>query len=196
MTLHSSRLTIFKIMAQRWKAIMERLVAATASPGQDRRVVILILITYTTVWTAYAIIAKSTQGIHPDMAEVFSWSWDLDWGTHKHPPLLPALVSLWFSVFPVSDWAYYLLAVISAAVAIYFTWLLSGFWLQGAKRAAVYGVPEEDLGQYYAQRTLLKREVLPENIANAAFALCTSDFSHTTGLHIPVDAGVAAAFLR
>jgi hypothetical protein len=43
---------------------------------------------------------------------------------------------------------------------------------------------------------LLKREVLPENIANAAFALCTSDFSHTTGLHIPVDAGVAAAFLR
>src|SRR6185369_13790341 len=124
MTLHSSRLTIFKIMAQRWKAIMERLVAATASPGQDRRVVILILITYTTVWTAYAIIAKSTQGIHPDMAEVFSWSWDLDWGTHKHPPLLPALVSLWFSVFPVSDWAYYLLAVILTAVAIYFTWLL------------------------------------------------------------------------
>ena len=61
---------------------------------------------------------------------------------------------------------------------------------------AVYGVAEEDLGEYYAQRTLLKREVLPENIANAAFALCTSDFSHTTGLHVPDDAGVAAAFLR
>ncbi len=72
--------------------------------------------------------------------------------------------------------------------------IFAGGW--GAKRAAVYGVPEEELGAYYAQRTLLKREVLPENIANAAFALCTSDFSHTTGLHIPVDAGVAAAFLR
>ncbi len=72
--------------------------------------------------------------------------------------------------------------------------IFAGGW--GAKRAAVYGVPEEELGQYYAQRTLLKREVLPENIANAAFALCTSDFSHTTGLHVPVDAGVAAAFLR
>jgi rhamnulose-1-phosphate aldolase/alcohol dehydrogenase len=72
--------------------------------------------------------------------------------------------------------------------------IFAGGW--GAKRAAVYGVAEEDLGQYYAQRTLLKREVLPENIANAAFALCTSDFSHTTGLHVPVDAGVAAAFLR
>jgi hypothetical protein len=26
--------------------------------------------------------------------------------------------------------------------------------------------------------------------------LCSADLSHTTGLHIPVDAGVAAAFLR
>lgn len=72
--------------------------------------------------------------------------------------------------------------------------IFAGGW--GAKRAAVYGVAEEDLGKYYAQRTLLKREVLPENIANAAFVLCTSDLSHTTGLHVPVDAGVAAAFLR
>ena len=66
----------------------------------------------------------------------------------------------------------------------------------GAKRAAVYGVDEQDLGQYYAQRTLLKREVLPENVANAVSSSTGSDLSHTTGLHIPVDAGVAAAFLR
>ncbi|MGY4708335.1 bifunctional aldolase/short-chain dehydrogenase [Mycolicibacterium sp. CBM1] len=72
--------------------------------------------------------------------------------------------------------------------------IFAGGW--GAQRAAVYGVAEEDLGAFYAQRTLLKREVLPEHIANAVFALCTSDFSHTTGLHVPVDAGVAAAFLR
>jgi len=72
--------------------------------------------------------------------------------------------------------------------------IFAGGW--GAKRAAVYGVPEEDLGAYYAGRTLLGREVLPENVANAVFVLCTSDLSHTTGLHIPVDAGVAAAFLR
>src|SRR6478752_4153369 len=66
----------------------------------------------------------------------------------------------------------------------------------GASRAAVYGVKEEELGKYYAQRTLLKREVLPENVANAASVLTGSELSHTTGLHIPVDAGVAAAFLR
>jgi rhamnulose-1-phosphate aldolase/alcohol dehydrogenase len=72
--------------------------------------------------------------------------------------------------------------------------IFAGGW--GAKRAAVYGVPEEELGAYYAQRTLLKREVLPENVANAVFVLCSADLDHTTGLHVPVDAGVAAAFLR
>ncbi len=66
----------------------------------------------------------------------------------------------------------------------------------GANRAAVYGVKEKDLGKFYAQRTILKREVLPEHIANAVFVLCSAELSHTTGLHIPVDAGVAAAFLR
>ncbi|MFI6497523.1 bifunctional rhamnulose-1-phosphate aldolase/short-chain dehydrogenase [Nonomuraea typhae] len=66
----------------------------------------------------------------------------------------------------------------------------------GANRAAVYGVPEERLGEFYAQRTLLKREVLPEHVAAAVFALTGGDLSLTTGLHVPVDAGVAAAFLR
>ena len=72
--------------------------------------------------------------------------------------------------------------------------IFAGGW--GADRAAVYGVPEEKLGEFYAQRTLLKREVLPEHIANAVFALTSGELSHTTGLHVPVDAGVAAAFLR
>ncbi|MFN4001017.1 bifunctional aldolase/short-chain dehydrogenase [Microcella sp.] len=66
----------------------------------------------------------------------------------------------------------------------------------GANRAATYGVAEDDLGKFYAQRTILKREVLPEHVANAVAVLTGPDLSHTTGLHIPVDAGVAAAFLR
>jgi rhamnulose-1-phosphate aldolase/alcohol dehydrogenase len=72
--------------------------------------------------------------------------------------------------------------------------IFAGGW--GASRAAVYGVPESELGAFYAQRTLLKREVLPEHVAAAVFALCGGDLSLTTGLLIPVDAGVAAAFLR
>jgi rhamnulose-1-phosphate aldolase/alcohol dehydrogenase len=72
--------------------------------------------------------------------------------------------------------------------------IFAGGW--GAERAKVYGVDEQELGKYYAQRTILKREVLPVHCANAVFALVGSELTHTTGLHIPVDAGVAAAFLR
>ncbi|HEY3753277.1 MAG TPA: bifunctional aldolase/short-chain dehydrogenase [Pseudonocardiaceae bacterium] len=72
--------------------------------------------------------------------------------------------------------------------------IFAGGW--GAQRAAVYGVPESELGAFYAKRTLLGREVLPEHVANAVFALTAGDLSQTTGLHVPVDAGVAAAFLR
>ncbi len=72
--------------------------------------------------------------------------------------------------------------------------IFAGGW--GAQRAAVYGVEEAKLGEYYAQRTLLKHEVLPEHVAAAVFALTAGDLQQTTGLLIPVDAGVAAAFLR
>jgi rhamnulose-1-phosphate aldolase/alcohol dehydrogenase len=72
--------------------------------------------------------------------------------------------------------------------------IFAGGW--GAQRAAVYGVQEKDLGAYYAQRTLLKKEVLPAHVADAVFALTGGELSQTTGLHIPVDSGVAAGFLR
>ena len=72
--------------------------------------------------------------------------------------------------------------------------IFAGGW--GAARAAVYGVEEEELGAFYAQRSLLKREVLPEHVAAAVTALASSEFSHTTGSLVPVDGGVAAAFLR
>ncbi|WP_084101854.1 bifunctional rhamnulose-1-phosphate aldolase/short-chain dehydrogenase [Demequina sp. NBRC 110051] len=72
--------------------------------------------------------------------------------------------------------------------------IFAGGW--GANRAKTYGIDEENLGEFYAQRTILKREVLPEHVANAAAVLTGPDMTHTTGLHVPVDAGVAAAFLR
>jgi NAD(P)-dependent dehydrogenase (short-subunit alcohol dehydrogenase family) len=72
--------------------------------------------------------------------------------------------------------------------------IFAGGW--GAQRAAVYGVPESELGAFYANRTLLGQEVLPEHVAAAVVALTAGDLSLTTGLHIPVDAGVAAGFLR
>src|SRR4051812_34895461 len=67
--------------------------------------------------------------------------------------------------------------------------IFAGGW--GAKRAAVYGVEEEKLGEFYAQRTILKREVLPEHVANAVFALTGGGPTHPPRPPHPPDAGGA-----
>jgi rhamnulose-1-phosphate aldolase/alcohol dehydrogenase len=72
--------------------------------------------------------------------------------------------------------------------------IFAGGW--GAERAKVYGVAEKDLGKFYASRTLLKSEVLPEHVAAAVFALVSGDLPLTTGTLVPVDGGVPQAFLR
>ena len=72
--------------------------------------------------------------------------------------------------------------------------IFAGGW--GASRAATYGVDEADLGKYYAQRTALKQEVLPEHIASAVLALTNGTLPITTGLIVPVDSGVPQGFMR
>ena len=72
--------------------------------------------------------------------------------------------------------------------------IFAGGW--GANRAAVYGIEEKDLGAFYAQRTILKREVVPEDVASVISLLACDELGRTTGTVIPVDGGVAAAFVR
>ncbi len=72
--------------------------------------------------------------------------------------------------------------------------IFAGGW--GASRAKTYGVAEEDLGKYYAQRTVLKEEVLPEHVASAVVTLTNGSLPVTTGLVVPVDSGVPQAFMR
>lgn len=72
--------------------------------------------------------------------------------------------------------------------------IFSGEWLE--QRASAYKVAPEDLGKFYASRTLLGEEVLPEHIASAVAVLVEGALPRTTGLTINVDGGLAAAFLR
>jgi rhamnulose-1-phosphate aldolase/alcohol dehydrogenase len=72
--------------------------------------------------------------------------------------------------------------------------IFAGGW--GDERAKVYGVAPDELGKFYAARTLLGREVLPEHVAAAVFVLCGDELSLTTGMIIPVDGGVPMAFQR
>jgi NAD(P)-dependent dehydrogenase (short-subunit alcohol dehydrogenase family) len=72
--------------------------------------------------------------------------------------------------------------------------IFSGEWL--AERADAYGVEPGKLGEFYAARTLLGREVLPEHVADAVAVLVEGALSRTTGHIIPVDGGLPSAFLR
>jgi NAD(P)-dependent dehydrogenase (short-subunit alcohol dehydrogenase family) len=52
------------------------------------------------------------------------------------------------------------------------------------------------LSGFYAERTLLKRKILPADVAAAAFLLVSHPLGATTGQILAVDAGLTEAFLR
>ena len=106
---------------------------ALIDPARRERSVVLALAAYVVLWTIYGTIAKSSQGLHPDMTELIAWSRDLAWG-YKHPPLAALMVRIWFSVFPVAEWSYYLLAMLMPAIALWIAWRLSADYLDIEKR--------------------------------------------------------------
>jgi rhamnulose-1-phosphate aldolase/alcohol dehydrogenase len=65
------------------------------------------------------------------------------------------------------------------------------------ERAGTHGIdPGQELEEHYRQRSMLKRDVLPEDIAEAAYWLTSDLSSKSTGNMINVDAGNAQAFTR
>jgi rhamnulose-1-phosphate aldolase/alcohol dehydrogenase len=65
-----------------------------------------------------------------------------------------------------------------------------------AQRAAAYNLREDELDDFYRQRSLLKRSVLPEDVAEAVVFLAGPGAAKSTGNILNVDAGNAAAFTR
>jgi NAD(P)-dependent dehydrogenase (short-subunit alcohol dehydrogenase family) len=70
-----------------------------------------------------------------------------------------------------------------------------GAWRQ--ERASAYGVDAgEELEEFYRNRSLLKRSVLPEDVAEAVLFLASDAAAKSTGNVLNVDAGNAQAFPR
>lgn len=65
-----------------------------------------------------------------------------------------------------------------------------------AERAATYGIEPGELEEFYRQRTTLKVNVLPEDIAEATCWLASPAAAKTTGGVITVDGGVPTAYVR
>lgn len=68
-----------------------------------------------------------------------------------------------------------------------------GAWAEG--RAKTYGIKVEELPLHYAKRNLTHSIILPDDIANAVFAL-VGILDKSTGNMINVDGGMATAFAR
>lgn len=65
------------------------------------------------------------------------------------------------------------------------------------ERAGAHGIDSgKELEEHYRQRSMLKRDVLPEDIAEAVYFLASDMSAKSTGNMINVDAGNAQAFTR
>ncbi|WP_171209848.1 MULTISPECIES: bifunctional rhamnulose-1-phosphate aldolase/short-chain dehydrogenase [unclassified Ruegeria] len=69
-----------------------------------------------------------------------------------------------------------------------------GEWLD--QRASTYGTDKGGLEEMYRQRSMLKRSVLPEDIAEAAYFFASDKSAKSTGNIVNVDAGNVQAFTR
>ena len=127
---------MFASFSARWTRLLDRLADALADPMRSGRTALALLAAYVAVWTLYGVIAKSSQDVHFDMGEAVIWSRESLAGNPKHPPLSAWVVRAWFSVFPQTDWAYYLLGIVLAAVALACAWKIAGHYLSPVKRAA------------------------------------------------------------
>jgi NAD(P)-dependent dehydrogenase (short-subunit alcohol dehydrogenase family) len=65
-----------------------------------------------------------------------------------------------------------------------------------AERAASNRIGEEDVEDFYRKRSLLKRSVFPEDVAEAVFFFASDLSLKSTGNILNVDAGHVAAFTR
>jgi rhamnulose-1-phosphate aldolase/alcohol dehydrogenase len=70
----------------------------------------------------------------------------------------------------------------------------SGEWLD--QRAATYSTDKEGLEEMYLQRSMLKRSVLPEDVAEGVYFFASDLTAKSTGNILNVDAGNKEAFTR
>src|ERR1700736_1453982 len=101
--------------------------------GERGCTVIGVLLAYVPVWTLYGVLSKGSHVLHFDMAEMVAWSRELALGYPKHPPFGAWIAAAWFAIFPVTDWAFYLLAMTVAGLALWLSWQLVGDFFDGGE---------------------------------------------------------------
>lgn len=97
----------------------------------------LLLAMFVAVWMATLTVAYWNVSLFPDVLEAWSVGRTLGWGNAKHPPLMGWIALGWTSVFPVTDWSMTLLALVNAALGLWFIDLIARRFLTAEGRAIV-----------------------------------------------------------
>ena len=101
------------------------LAARTSDPKTGLWFVLGFVAAHVVLWTLILINLKTAQDIHMDVAEAFAWGQKFLMGYGKHPPLSGWVAGLWFTVFPVADWATYALAMTTLGGGLVICWLIA-----------------------------------------------------------------------
>jgi 4-amino-4-deoxy-L-arabinose transferase-like glycosyltransferase len=96
-----------------------------------------LLLWFVLLYTAFAIISSAAVGLHPELLDTYARSLHPAAGYDGHAPLAALMAAAWFSLFPPTDWAFYLLATVNAAVGLYATDRIAYRYLDSDKRIAV-----------------------------------------------------------
>jgi 4-amino-4-deoxy-L-arabinose transferase-like glycosyltransferase len=106
-----------------------RLAAWVVASATDRKGASAFVFTFAMLhallWTVILINLKAAQDVHMDVAEAFAWGQKFQLGYGKHPPLAGWVAGLWFQMFPVADWATYLLAMTTVSIGLVISWLIA-----------------------------------------------------------------------
>jgi 4-amino-4-deoxy-L-arabinose transferase-like glycosyltransferase len=97
----------------------------------------LLLFGFIAVWQAFLSIAYVGGDLHPDVLETWTLGRSIEWGYAKHPPLMGWVARAWTSVFPLTNWAFQLMALTNSVIALWIVDLISRRFARGDKRLVV-----------------------------------------------------------
>lgn len=116
----------------------------------EGRIVVAALAAFTVIWLAFATVSLWPVDLRNDAAEAALWAQHFAFG-YKHPPMTAWLFSLWFAVFPRTDWAMHLDAVLLSAITLAIAWRTARDYLN--KDKALFGLAALILVPLYTFKT-------------------------------------------
>src|SRR5215470_1454053 len=96
-----------------------------------------LLLWFVLLYMAFAIISSASVGLHPNLLDTYARGLHPAAGYDGQAPLAALMAGGWFSLFPPTDWAFHLLAMVNAAAGLYATDRIARRYLDGDKRIAV-----------------------------------------------------------